>query len=110
MVLHINMYLCLNHIIFVNILTTSSKHSVFLLVKRSFLFLFKHLFDKFSYFSFEQKLDMSSCQNVTHVGLSSVFSCTRCLEQLTLAYGSSVSLYNSLGLSDSRSFIILAHY
>ncbi|XP_059428263.1 F-box/LRR-repeat protein 3 isoform X1 [Corylus avellana] len=38
-----------------------------------------------------KKLDMSSCQNVTHVGLSSVFSCTRCLEQLTLAYGSSVT-------------------
>ncbi|GMY25618.1 F-box/LRR-repeat protein 3 [Fagus crenata] len=39
-----------------------------------------------------KKLDMSSCQKITHVGLSSVFSCTRCLEQLTLAYGSSVTL------------------
>ncbi|KAF5476348.1 hypothetical protein F2P56_008075 [Juglans regia] len=39
-----------------------------------------------------KKLDMSSCQKITPVGLSSVFSCTRCLEQLTLAYGSSVNL------------------
>lgn len=39
-----------------------------------------------------KKLDMSSCQQITHVGLSSVFSRTRCLEQVTFAYGSSVTL------------------
>lgn len=55
----------------------------------------------FFFFVFLQKLDMSSCQRITPVGLSSVFSCTRCLEQVTLAYGSSVSLYTSLCLSGS---------
>ncbi|KAF3975457.1 hypothetical protein CMV_001302 [Castanea mollissima] len=39
-----------------------------------------------------KKLDMSSCEKVTHIGLSSVFSCTKCLEQVTLANGYSVNL------------------
>lgn len=37
-----------------------------------------------------QKLDMSSCQNVSHVGLSSLTSCAGCLRQLVLSYGSPV--------------------
>ncbi|GAB4833255.1 F-box/LRR-repeat protein 3 [Ancistrocladus abbreviatus] len=36
-------------------------------------------------------LDMSSCQNVSHVGLSSLTSGTGCLQQLILAYGSPVT-------------------
>ncbi|XAR55773.1 hypothetical protein NMG60_11035973 [Bertholletia excelsa] len=39
-----------------------------------------------------ETLDMSSCQNVSHVGLSSITSSTGCLRQLTLAYGSPVTL------------------
>ncbi|KAF3636932.1 F-box/LRR-repeat protein 3 [Capsicum annuum] len=38
-----------------------------------------------------EKLDMSSCQNVSHVGLSSLTSCAGCLRQLILAYGSPVT-------------------
>ncbi|KAG5552865.1 hypothetical protein RHGRI_010839 [Rhododendron griersonianum] len=38
-----------------------------------------------------ETLDMSSCQNVSHVGLSSLTSGTGCLRQLTLAYGSPVT-------------------
>ncbi|KAK6943214.1 Leucine-rich repeat [Dillenia turbinata] len=37
-------------------------------------------------------LDMSSCQNVSHVGLSSLTSGSGCLQQLILAYGSPVTL------------------
>lgn len=36
-------------------------------------------------------LDMSSCQNVSHVGLSSLTSSAECLQQLILAYGSPVT-------------------
>ncbi|KAI7998125.1 F-box/LRR-repeat protein 3 [Camellia lanceoleosa] len=39
-----------------------------------------------------ETLDMSSCQNVSHVGLSSLTSGTGCLRQLILAYGSPVTL------------------
>ncbi|KAK2981781.1 hypothetical protein RJ640_010298 [Escallonia rubra] len=39
-----------------------------------------------------ETLDMSSCQNVSHVGLSSLTSDTACLRQLILAYGSPVTL------------------
>ncbi|KAK4582280.1 hypothetical protein RGQ29_025452 [Quercus rubra] len=39
-----------------------------------------------------KKLDMSSCEKITHIGLSSIFSCTICLEQVTLANGFSVNL------------------
>ncbi|KAK7835748.1 f-box/lrr-repeat protein 3 [Quercus suber] len=42
--------------------------------------------------SYLPKLDMSSCEKITHIGLSSVFSCTICLEQVTLANGCSVNL------------------
>lgn len=38
-----------------------------------------------------EKLDMSSCQNVSHVGLSSLTSCAGCLRQLVLSYGSPVT-------------------
>lgn len=38
-----------------------------------------------------KKLDMSSCQNVSHVGLSSLTSDARSLQQLALAYGSPVT-------------------
>ncbi|KAL9270915.1 F-box/LRR-repeat protein 3-like protein [Drosera capensis] len=47
-------------------------------------------------------LDMSSCQNVSHVGLSSITTGAGCLQQLVLSYGSPVThaLANSLqGLS-----------
>lgn len=37
-------------------------------------------------------LDMSSCQNVSHVGLSSLTSSAGCLQQLILAYGCPVTL------------------
>ncbi|CAO2823977.1 unnamed protein product [Amaranthus hypochondriacus] len=37
-------------------------------------------------------LDMSSCENVSDAGLSSLTSGTGCLQQLTLAYGSPVTL------------------
>uniref|UniRef100_A0A7C9D5J3 F-box/LRR-repeat protein 15-like leucin rich repeat domain-containing protein n=1 Tax=Opuntia streptacantha TaxID=393608 RepID=A0A7C9D5J3_OPUST len=37
-------------------------------------------------------LDLSSCQNVSQVGLSSLTTGTECLQQLTLAYGSAVTL------------------
>ncbi|CAO2839239.1 unnamed protein product [Amaranthus hypochondriacus] len=37
-------------------------------------------------------LDMSSCENVSDTGLSSLTSGTGCLQQLTLAYGSPVTL------------------
>lgn len=37
-------------------------------------------------------LDMSSCQSVTHVGLTSLTSSFGCLQQLTLAYGATVTL------------------
>lgn len=37
-------------------------------------------------------LDLSSCQNVSHVGLSSLTSGTGCLRQLILSYGSPVTL------------------
>ncbi|EEF35723.1 F-box/LRR-repeat protein 3 [Ricinus communis] len=37
-------------------------------------------------------LDMSSCQNISHVGLSSLIGGAGGLEQLTLAYGSPVTL------------------
>ncbi|GMH26370.1 hypothetical protein Nepgr_028213 [Nepenthes gracilis] len=37
-------------------------------------------------------LDMSSCQNISHVGLSSLTNGTECLQQLILAYGSPVTL------------------
>lgn len=83
----------------INILFSHGFH--ILLVKRSVMFILKYLFDQFTYFSFEQKLDMSSCQKITHIGLSSVFSCTICLEQVTLANGYPVSLYTSLCLSKS---------
>ncbi|KAK4775915.1 hypothetical protein SAY87_023876 [Trapa incisa] len=36
-------------------------------------------------------LDISSCQNISHVGLSSFLSGTECLKQLTLAHGSPVT-------------------
>lgn len=42
---------------------------------------------------------MSSCQNVSHVGLSSLTSGTGCLRQLTLAYGSPVSPLTPLPLN-----------
>jgi len=41
-------------------------------------------------FSSQQTLDLSSCQNVSQVGLSSLTSGTECLQHLTLAYGSAV--------------------
>lgn len=37
-------------------------------------------------------LDLSSCQNVSQVGLSSLTTGTECLQHLTLAYGSAVTL------------------
>ncbi|KAH9608610.1 hypothetical protein KSS87_004379 [Heliosperma pusillum] len=37
-------------------------------------------------------LDMSSIQNVSHVGLSSLTNGIGCLQQLTLAYGSSITI------------------
>lgn len=37
-------------------------------------------------------LDLSSCQNVSQVGLSSLTSGTKCLQKLTLAYGSAVTV------------------
>ncbi|KAJ7961144.1 F-box/LRR-repeat protein 3 [Quillaja saponaria] len=46
-----------------------------------------------------KKLDISSCQNITHVGLSSLTSGSRFLQQLTLAHGSPVTL----ALTDSLS-------
>ncbi|CAL1378600.1 unnamed protein product [Linum trigynum] len=54
-------------------------------------------------------LDMSSCQNITHVGLSSLISGAGRLEQLTLAYGSSVTLAlaNSLKMLPSLQSIKL---
>ncbi|XP_027177174.1 F-box/LRR-repeat protein 3 [Coffea eugenioides] len=39
-----------------------------------------------------ETLDMSSCENVSHVGLSSLTSGSGCLRQLILAYGSPVTL------------------
>lgn len=39
-----------------------------------------------------KSLDMSSCQNVSHKGLSSLTSYAGCLQQLTLSYGSPVTL------------------
>lgn len=39
-----------------------------------------------------QTLDLSSCQNVSHVGLSSLTSGTECLRQLIFAYGSPVTI------------------
>ncbi|XP_019187945.1 PREDICTED: F-box/LRR-repeat protein 3 isoform X2 [Ipomoea nil] len=39
-----------------------------------------------------ETLDMSSCQNVSPVGLSSLTSSAGCLRQLTLSYGSPVTL------------------
>lgn len=45
-------------------------------------------------------LDMSSCQSVSHVGLSSLTAGTGCLQQLTLAYGSAVTA--DVGLSLQR--------
>ncbi|KAK3227423.1 hypothetical protein Dsin_007285 [Dipteronia sinensis] len=43
-------------------------------------------------------LDMSSCQNISHLGLSSLASGTGGLKQLTLAYGSPVTLALADGL------------
>ncbi|XP_044460878.1 F-box/LRR-repeat protein 3-like isoform X2 [Mangifera indica] len=43
-------------------------------------------------------LDMSSCQNISHLGLSSLTSGTGGLQQLTLAYGSPVTLALADGL------------
>ncbi|XP_050209618.1 F-box/LRR-repeat protein 3 [Mercurialis annua] len=45
-----------------------------------------------------KKLDMSSCQNISHVGLSSLIGGAGRLEQLTLAYGSPVTLALANGL------------
>ncbi|KAL3536581.1 hypothetical protein ACH5RR_005042 [Cinchona calisaya] len=39
-----------------------------------------------------ETLDMSNCQNISHMGLSSLTSGTGCLRQLILAYGSPVTL------------------
>ncbi|KAM1353337.1 hypothetical protein FF1_033036 [Malus domestica] len=40
-----------------------------------------------------KKLEISSCQNISHVGLSALASCSEgCLEQLVLSYGSPVTL------------------
>lgn len=47
----------------------------------------------------QQTLDISSCQNVSHVGLSSLTIGTRCLRQLILAYGSPVSSLTPLPLN-----------
>lgn len=49
----------------------------------------------------EQKLDMSSCQKVRHVGLCSLTSDARSLQQLSLAYGSPVSLLALFSFSDT---------
>lgn len=46
-----------------------------------------------------QALDISSCQNISHVGLSSILSSTEGLQQLSLAHGSPVRI----------SFFILRH-
>ncbi|KAK0585148.1 hypothetical protein LWI29_023955 [Acer saccharum] len=43
-------------------------------------------------------LDMSSCQNISHLGLASLTSGTGGLQQLTLAYGSPVTLALADGL------------
>ncbi|KAL5740284.1 hypothetical protein ACOSP7_029159 [Xanthoceras sorbifolium] len=43
-------------------------------------------------------LDMSSCQNISHLGLSSLTSGTGGLQQITLAYGSPVTLALADGL------------
>ncbi|KAK4833719.1 hypothetical protein QYF36_009963 [Acer negundo] len=43
-------------------------------------------------------LDMSNCQNISHLGLSSLTSGTGGLQQLTLAYGSPVTLALADGL------------
>ncbi|KAG8377089.1 hypothetical protein BUALT_Bualt09G0132100 [Buddleja alternifolia] len=45
-----------------------------------------------------ETLDMSSCQNISHLGLSSLTNAARCLRQLILSYGSRVdlALVNSL--------------
>ncbi|CAI9758864.1 unnamed protein product [Fraxinus pennsylvanica] len=39
-----------------------------------------------------ETLDMSRCQNVSHIGLSSLTSAAGCLRQLSLSYGSQVDL------------------
>lgn len=39
-----------------------------------------------------KKLDVSSCQNISHTGLSSLTSGTKCLKELSLAYGPPVTL------------------
>ncbi|KAK4268497.1 hypothetical protein QN277_025148 [Acacia crassicarpa] len=46
-----------------------------------------------------KKLDISGCQNITHVGLSALISSSGCLEQLNLADGSPVTLALADGLS-----------
>lgn len=52
---------------------------------------------------------MSSCQNISHLGLSSLTSGTGGLQQLTLAYGSPVSLL-LLRLSISSNGLFLSHF
>ncbi|PNX55218.1 F-box/LRR protein, partial [Trifolium pratense] len=39
-----------------------------------------------------QKLDISGCQNISHIGLSKLTSISGCVEQLVLADGSPVTL------------------
>lgn len=65
------------------------------------LYSVKLLFYQLAYFSLKQKLDMSSCQNVSHVGLSSLTSDARSLQQLALAYGSPVSRLAPFSFSDT---------
>lgn len=43
-----------------------------------------------------QALDISSCQNISHLGLSSIVSSAEGLQQLTLAHGSSVRIWPAL--------------
>lgn len=43
-----------------------------------------------------QALDISSCQNISHLGLSSIVSSAEGLQQLTLAHGSSVRIWSVL--------------
>ncbi|XP_028797114.1 F-box/LRR-repeat protein 3-like [Neltuma alba] len=46
-----------------------------------------------------KKLDISGCQNITHIGLSALISSSACLEQLNLADGSPVTLALADGLN-----------
>lgn len=60
---------------------------IFLVFRVHLLSLFNLLFDKFCLL---QRLDISGCQNISHVGLSKLTSISGGLEKLILADGSPV--------------------